>query len=44
MDSFEEEERRKLKNAKQKMENARIKALKFKILMERALQDREDAE
>ena len=37
MDSFDEEEQRKIENAKKKMENARVKALKFKIQMERAL-------
>ena len=37
MESFDDEEKRKIDIAKKNMENSRVKAIKFKIQMERAL-------
>lgn len=42
MDSFADEEQRRIDNVGTKMKTSQAKALKLKIAMERALQDQED--
>ena len=44
IDNFEEEEKRKINSIKLRKEQAKIKAIKLKIQMERALQEQNDAE
>ena len=42
MDSFADEEQRRIDNVSTKMKTSQARALKLKIAMERALQDQED--
>ena len=42
MDSFADEEQRRIDNVSTKMKTSQAKAIKLKIAMERALQDQED--